>query len=46
MHRILICLTLLALAGCADVHPAGPGHEPPTSGTVNPVSGTRSNGGS
>ena len=44
MVRILACLLLLTASACGEVQPGTPGHEPPTSGTYNPVSGTRSNG--
>jgi hypothetical protein len=44
MFRIIVVLSLLCVAACGEVAPGGPGHEPPSGGTVNPVSGTRSNG--
>ena len=39
MRALAITLGLLALAGCGFVVPGTPGHEPPSAGRYNPVSG-------
>ena len=44
MINIVLVLGLLALSACGELQPGTPGHEPPTGGNYNPVSGTRSNG--
>ena len=44
MTRILLAFGLLALAACGEIQPGTPGHEPPSGGNYNPISGTRSNG--
>ena len=44
MMRIVVVLGLLALVGCAEIKPGMPGHEPPSAGNINPVTGTRASG--
>ena len=42
--RAALLLVPLALAGCGVIQPGTPGHEPPSGGSYNPVSGTVSTG--
>ena len=43
MIRLIVVLSVFALTACGAVQPASPGHEPPSGGDYNPVSGTRAN---
>ena len=42
---LLLAAGLVALTGCGVVKPGTPGHEPPSAGRYNPVSGNVNSGG-
>ena len=42
--RAVVLAVTLAVAACGVIQPGMPGHEPPSGGSYNPVSGTRSTG--
>lgn len=44
MIRTIVIFGLLFVTACGEVKPGTPGHEPPDSGNINPVTGTRSTG--